>query len=362
MTGPGSVWQNSNALRVGGSGFGSTLTIADGGAVSASEVTLGSSASSSNNLLAVNGGSLISSGDVDVRRGAVMMDSGTIKANSLTLTNGANGTFQMSGGTLAVNTLANDGSGNVQLSGGTLQARNANGNWSAAMNVSSTLTIDTADADGTARNNVISGNISGGGTVNVTGAGRLSMNGTVTDGGLMTVQSGSTLGGNGTLADVQISADAMLAAGNSIDTLTMENLLLEVDSHIEVEINATTGTAGVDWDWINVIGETTLNGISDSSFIIIDVVNYGGLPGTEAPLDSLSWIFLTSAGGITGFDADAFVVTTDGLSGWTNGTWSVSQIGDSLQVNYAVPEPVSLVLVALGGLLMIGYRRFSGRA
>ncbi len=65
----------------------------------------------------------------------------------------------------------------------------------------------------------------------------------------------------------------------------------------------------------------------------------------------MSWIFLTSAGGIIGFDADAFNVITGGLNSWT-GTWSVTQIVDSLQVNYVViPEMGTLFLFGLCGSL-----------
>ena len=107
----------------------------------------------------------------------------------------------------------------------------------------------------------------------------------------------------------------------------------------------------MNWDWINVTNTTTLSGISVSSLLTIDVVNFGGLVGTTDPTDSMSWIFLTSANGITGFDADAFAFTTTGLSGWTNGTWSVTQVGNSLQVNYAaIPEPATALLFGLGGI------------
>jgi len=89
--------------------------------------------------------------------------------------------------------LTNDGSANTVLSGGTLQPLNANGNWSAALVVSNTVTLNTMDTGGLLRTNVLSGALSGGGTLNVTGSGPLSVNGTMTGGGWINVQSGATL-------------------------------------------------------------------------------------------------------------------------------------------------------------------------
>ena len=247
---------------------------------------------------------------------------------------------------------------NVQLTGGTLKALNANGNWSAAMIINNTVTLDTADAGGTARTNVISGNLSGGGTLNVTGTGKLSMNGTITGGGQINVQNGATLSGTGSMGNMRVQSNSVIAAGNSIGTISMENLTLDGGAHIQLEINATNGTAGVDWDWINSTGTTTLSGISAAALLTVDVVNYGGLNGAASPTNSMSWIFLTSANGISGYDAKAFAVTTAGLSGWTNGTWSVTQTGNSLQVNYAaVPEPASAMMLIFGAGVGVAVHR-----
>ena len=364
VTGAGSVWNSSSNLVVGKSGSGNKLTITNGGAVYAQSVTVGNTAGSSNNVLALSGAgsSLITTnagfGMLDVRRGTVTMDGGTLLANLVRLTNGANGTFAMSGGTLAVNTLTNGGSANVLLSGGTLQPLNANADWSAALTVNNTVTLNTLGADGLVHTNALSGNLSGGGTLNVTGAGKLAFNGTDTSGGWINVQDGATLGGIGALANVQVFSNATLAAGNSIGTLTATNLLLAGGAHLQVELNATGGVAGVEWDLIRVNGPAALAGLSSNTFLSVDVVNYGGLDGALDPLASLSWNFLDAAGGITGYDPTAFVVTPTGFDGWTNGLWSVGQTGNSLLVSYtAIPEPGTAALVFLLGGACFGWRR-----
>jgi T5SS/PEP-CTERM-associated repeat protein len=362
VTGTGSVWSNSSDLYVGQNGAGNKLTITNSGAVYAQSVTLGVNTSSSNNVLAISGGSLITTnigfGTLDVRRGAVTMDSGSILANMVLLTNGLNGTLNMSGGTLTVNTLTNDGSANLLLSGGTLKPLSANAYWSAALVVSNTVTLNTVDTGGLLRTNVLSGNLSGGGTLNVTGTGKLSMNGTDTGGGLITMQSGATLGGTGSLANVQILSNATLAAGNSIGAFTATNLTLAGGAHIQEEINATNGVKGVDWDLITVNGPAALSGISSITPLIVDVVNYGGLNGAVGPTNTISWDFLDASGGISGYASNAFAVTTTGLDGWTNGIWSVAEAGNSLQLSFtAVPEPTSVALVFLLGGVLVGWRR-----
>ena len=89
----------------------------------------------------------------------------------------------------------------------------------------------------------------------------------------------------------------------------------------------------------------------------VDVFNFGGLNGAQDPLTTVSWDFLDAAG-LTGFNSNAFAVTTTGLNGWTNGAWSVTQAGNSLLLSYtAIPEPVSVALIFLFGGVLVGWRR-----
>ena len=362
VTGSGSVWSSGGALLVGYSSGGNRLTVANSGTVLATNIVLGYGSATGNGI-DLTGGQLYATnaggtGTLDVRRGTVALNSGSILADTVLLTNGLNGTLAMSGGTLAVNTLTNDGSANILLAGGTLQPLNANGNWSAALVVSNLLTLNTADAGGLARSNVLSGALSGGGTLNITGTGKLSVNGSAMGCGWINVQSGATLGGTSSMASVQILSNATLAAGNSIGTFTATNLTLAAGAHVQEQLDATHGVAGMNWDLITVNGPAALSGISSSSPLTVDVYNYGGLDGAVGPTNTLVWNFLDASGGITGYDPQAFVVTTTGLEGWTNGAWSVSQTGNSLQLTFlAIPEPVSATLVFLLGGALVGWRR-----
>ena len=196
VTVTGSVWSNSGTLNVGYSGAGNSLIITNGGLVSAPAVILGANAGSSNNTLFMAGSSsgLIvtnaGAGVVDIRRGLGTLAGGTLRANTLLLTNGMQGAFTLSAGTLAVNNLMNNGSANLAASGGTLQPLNGNGNWSAALVLSNTVTLNTMDAGGLARTNVLAGVLSGPGGLTVVGSGALNLAGNNTFSGGLIISNG----------------------------------------------------------------------------------------------------------------------------------------------------------------------------
>jgi T5SS/PEP-CTERM-associated repeat protein len=233
VTGAGSVWSNTSDLYVGRGGAGNKLTITNGGAVYARSVTLGANAVSSNNVLAISGGSssLITTntgyGILDVRRGAVTMDSGTLQAKEVLLTNGAAGTLRMSGGTLAANSITNGGSSNFVATGGTIQSLNTNATWSAALVLSNgTVTFHTQDVGGAARTNLVSGALSGNGGLRVAGSGMLTLSSANTYSGGTTVSNGTlALSGSGTIGTgaVDIKSNGTLNVSGKTTTFTLAN-------------------------------------------------------------------------------------------------------------------------------------------
>jgi fibronectin-binding autotransporter adhesin len=106
VTGSGSAWTNAGFLYLGEYGSWNTLSIANGGAVHALNFYSGLERFSSNNLLHVNNGAFAAinaaSADavLDVRRGGVAFDGGTIITDHLLLTNGGQSQFTFNGGTL----------------------------------------------------------------------------------------------------------------------------------------------------------------------------------------------------------------------------------------------------------------------
>ncbi len=105
ITGSGSVWQNSGELDLGYAGSSNSLTVANSGAVLAPNMVVGVSGGSSLNLMTISGGSLtvtndLGNGALDVRGGTVILNSGTVTVNQLVLTNDVNSVIQFSGGLL----------------------------------------------------------------------------------------------------------------------------------------------------------------------------------------------------------------------------------------------------------------------
>jgi len=140
VTDPGSVWNNSGNLSVGCHGTYSLLTITNSGTVFASNVTVGVFSSSTGNVLAVVGGNLVvtngaGDGTLDIRRGTLSFNGGTIIADRFFATNGVMSALAFNGGILSVQsgTVSNgspfilgDGSQSATLNirGGTLLLMN----------------------------------------------------------------------------------------------------------------------------------------------------------------------------------------------------------------------------------------------
>jgi T5SS/PEP-CTERM-associated repeat protein len=174
VSGAGSLWSNNSDLYVGYFGAGNNLMITNGGTVGVGgNMLVGSEASSSNNQVLVADGNLNMVGMLEVRRGTLQLDSGTVRANSLLLTNSA-GKLVLNGGTLSVDTP-------LSVSNGTIEV---NHNW----------------------------------------------------GGLITVGGGGTLGGTGLVGSATIQSGGILSPGNSPGTLTFSNLTLSAGAIVTNEI------------------------------------------------------------------------------------------------------------------------------
>ena len=361
VTGPGSILSNSSTFYVGQYGSSNSLTIANGGLIyNKNAGNIGAYTWASYNSVTVTDPGSVWSNNTAINVGYNNLGWGGAY-NTLTITNGgavfvpmiriggsthtSNNVVTISSGILAVNSIQNyDGSDQLVVAGGTLQPYSTNGAWSAVMVVNNAVTLNTVDLGGQPRTNTLSSTVAGAGVMNITGAGVLRWNGTATGGSVINVTNGTTLAGNGSAATVQIQSNATLAAGTPLGTLTATNLTLVGGAALQVQLNAPTGTKGVDWNLLSVNGPVTLSGISSGAPLTVNVMNSGGLDGVNLPVATRSWDFL-DATGITGFDSNAVTITTTGLASWTNGIWSVVQGGNSLQLNYILP-PVTISIAA----------------
>ncbi|MHB1155449.1 MAG: beta strand repeat-containing protein [Phycisphaerales bacterium] len=186
------------------------------------------------------------------------------------------------------------------------------------------------------------GNTYNGGTT-VT-AGTLLVNNTTGSGtgtGAVAVQTGATLGGSGFITGNVTSTGGILAPGNSPGTLTVGGLVLDGASVLSYELDATDQTVGSNInDLIEVNGNLTLDGTFNLASII------GG-----SQLLAGSYRLINYTGSLTDN-------TLDLGTGLPLGYTYTIDTATNGEVNLVIiPEPATLGLLALGGLLMLPRRR-----
>lgn len=120
------------------------------------------------------------------------------------------------------------------------------------------------------------------------------------------------------------------------------------------ETNNFIGTsAGTDFDQIAVTGSLNLTGGVGAYLLDITSLTAGNAAGNVGGFDDITrtWTILTTTGGITGFDAANWTLSTANFtsSPATTGAWSLSQDGSNLVLSYvAVPEPAAIALAGIG--------------
>jgi fibronectin-binding autotransporter adhesin len=330
--------------------------------------------------------------------------------------------FAMSGGTLNLGSggLA-IGSGNgtkqFQFSGGTVGAQANNWSSSAALSlVSGNTTFRASDTNAIARNITLSGVVGGaggliksaggdltlsgnntyagatritGGNLVLSGSGAInSTSGITLDGGNLRHNSsvaltrpvsfaagGGTISGNGTIATlVTVGAGGVLSPGNSPGVQEYAaGLVWEPDGEYVWETNALSGTAGTNWDVIEVSGSALdLSGLSSTDQFILDLTTLGGDnlpgelvggydPGTYA-FDIATYSSLVVPIGYAttpGSDlTDLF--SFNGFANWQGPqpdsvSVRVNSSGNGLELGIVyVPEPSPGVFAGLG-LVVVGY-------
>lgn len=116
-------------------------------------------------------------------------------------------------------------------------------------------------------------------------------------------------------------------------------------------------TAGADFDQITIAGSLSLTGSAGSYLLDIASLTAGNVVGDVGNFSETnrSWTILTTTAGISGFDAAHWTISTANFasSPAAMGSWSISNVGNDVVLNYviAVPEPTSLTLAGLGAVL-----------
>jgi hypothetical protein len=192
-------------------------------------------------------------------------------------------------------------------------------------------------------------------------------------GSSLRVNSGGRLKGTGTVGALTVASGGRLAVGNSPGTMTAASATWQGGGIFEWELNNFLGSAGTNWDFLNVSGLLDITAISGNRFIIevISLLPDNTTEGAIAGFDTTAnydFLIATAAGGIANFNADDFTIVTSRFSNATGSgssggnLWSLSTQGNSLYLSYsggtAIPEPSSAALTLIGlGVLAWSRRR-----
>jgi len=199
--------------------------------------------------------------------------------------------------------------------------------------------------------------LSGTGNMTVNSGATLIVSGTLGagSGGSLTVN--GTLGGNGSIErEFTVGNGAVLAPGESIGKLTTVNQTWTEGGTFVMELGSVNGGMGIGWDGIAITGTLDLSGLSATKQFIFSLSSLtpGGTSGIVSDFHgntSYQWTFLTTTGGIIGFDADQFLLDLAHFHNAYDGTFSIIQSGNNLILDYeAVPEPSTYALLAAGAL------------
>jgi len=222
-------------------------------------------------------------------------------------------------------------------------------------NNAGTVYAASSSAFGAATNNLT---LSGGSTLNVLGG--------ITIQNPITIGAGAnTLAGSGTIMNggvaLPVTNNVILSPsaspGGGPGDLTFTTPLVFVGGAIHFQLYDAAGSAGMGWGLITANGGIDLSGATANSitFNVVSANSTGGSAPTLNfnPASSYSWTF-ANASSITGFNAADFNIITSGFTNSTGGgSFSVSEVGNNLDLNFTpVPEPSTWVLMGAGTLAL----------
>ncbi len=303
------------------------------------------------------------SGATTISQGRITLSgAGRLGSGAISVADAHTGTLEFA--VTGTNTMANAISGN-----GALLSSSGVTELNGAVNSTGGLTVNTSTVRvGSSGSVTTAATINHGGTLEVAGtAGNVQLN------------SGGTLKGSGTVSALSIASGGTLAPGNSPGSLTASSATWNGGGTYAWEINNFLGSAGSNWDFLNVTGALAINASYGNKFVIdvISLLASSNTSGAASNFDAFSnytFAIATAAGGVTGFDASSFDIRTSQFSNLMNpagtsagGSWNITQNGSSINLNYAaataIPEPNSAALTLIGlGVVALRRRHAIGRS
>lgn len=205
--------------------------------------------------------------------------------------------------------------------------------------------------------------LTGGGAVTVGAGATLTVNGTLGAGAGAALTVNGTLGGAGVVNRAfTLAGGAVLSPGDGVGTINTVSQTWAGGGVFRLEFSNATGAAGAGHDLVSLNGGLALSATNASPFVLrLQTLALGGGPGALADFDpklAYSWQIAGASGGISGFTtANQFAVDSLGFTN-ANGTFSVSQTGNNLLLQYTpAPEPSTWLTLLLGAAALAGFAR-----
>jgi fibronectin-binding autotransporter adhesin len=173
-----------------------------------------------------------------------------------------------------------------------------------------------------------------------------------------------TIGTPVTVNGSAIVAPALSPGGGPANLTFSSGLNFTNGGTIQFGLYDATGTAGVGYSLITVPSGLSFSASLGALTFNLDSVTSSGSAANAINFNSsssYSWMFATSSSTIMGFNASDFNLVTSGFSNGTGGgTFSLSEVGNNLYLNFTpVPEPSTWALMGAGVVVLagIGLRR-----
>jgi autotransporter-associated beta strand protein len=311
--------------------------------------TAGATAVGSGGLLDLNGQTGVAEALNYTDTGGLLNSAAGAATVSGTVGIGSGMTVNTTGDITLSGQLAGDSSKNLTKSGaGTLKFTAANSTFAGTSTVSAgTLLVDTG-ASVASSTSIVNG-------------GLLRVNGTA---GSVTVNGGGSLSGSGSVGALSLNSGGLLNPGNSPGALTANSAIVLGNSTYNWQITSLTGTAGTNWDLLNVttlldMSAITGTGANKWNLVVTADGAFTGWTGTS----EYSYVFAQAAS-VSGFSATAgtdvtslFNITTSGITGLPNSSYNssgdfkvvVGRAGDLTTLKLmAIPEPSTGSLLGFG--------------
>jgi fibronectin-binding autotransporter adhesin len=169
----------------------------------------------------------------------------------------------------------------------------------------------------------------------------------------------AVLTGPGTIASpvtvdtTAVVAPALSPGGGPANLTFSDGLTFASGGTIQFSLYDATGAAGVGYSLITVPSGLSFSASPGTlTFNLNSVTSVGELANAINfnSSSSYSWMFATSSSAIAGFSASDFNLVTSGFSNGTGGgAFSLTEVGDSLYLNFTpVPEPSTWALIGAG--------------